>query len=125
MNPDDQNLINILLKQSYVSEDDVKKATFKAKESGTSLTNSLLSLGLITKPLLGQAIAESFGAPFANLETNPPSQDQVTRIPAELGKKYPGNRHLKPLPTRRQTKSLKYGRQRLHSQKRHPNPGHS
>lgn len=88
MNSDDQNLINILQKQSYVSEEDVKKAELKAKQSGTSLTSALLDLGLITKPLLGQAVAESMGVPFANLESNPPSQNQVMRIPADLGKKY-------------------------------------
>lgn len=88
MNPDDQKLINVLYKQSYVSEDDVKKAAEHAKTSGSSLTSSLLTLGLINKPLLGQAIAESFELPFTNLETTQPSQEQVLKIPQDIARKH-------------------------------------
>lgn len=44
--------------------------------------------GLINKELLGQAIAEAYGVPYADLEAVPPSREQVLKIPEEIAKKY-------------------------------------
>jgi type II secretory ATPase GspE/PulE/Tfp pilus assembly ATPase PilB-like protein len=88
MNGDDQKILNILLRENYITEIDAKKAIEALKVSKISLIDYLTNSQVINKSLLGQAIAESFGVTFSDLETNPPSQEQVLRIPQEQAKKY-------------------------------------
>lgn len=88
MNPEDQKLVDILYKEAYVSEDDIAKAAQYSKTKNTSLTDALLSLRLINKVFLGQAIAENFKVSFTNLGLNKPSQEQVIIIPQEIARKH-------------------------------------
>lgn len=78
----------ILLKGNYITEVDVKNAEAFAKERDASMTEYLLSEEIITKDLLGQAIAEFFKVPYADLNSNQPSKEQTLRIPEEIAKKY-------------------------------------
>jgi len=88
MNLDDQKIKDILLREAYVAAQDIKKAEEYCKRHRSSLVEYLLSEGLITKDLLGQAAAESFGVSYADLNSNPPPHDRVLKIPEELAKKY-------------------------------------
>lgn len=84
----DSHIKKILLEQNYVTLDELKKAEEFAKEQRSSIVDYLLSEELITKDLLGQAIAESFKVPYADLNSNPPPQEQVLKIPQEIAEKY-------------------------------------
>ncbi len=84
---DDKKIKEILLKGSYVLEEDIKKAEKLAKSSNLSLADFLLSKEYINKDLLGQAIAEYVGLPYADLNTYIPSRDQVLKIPEKIAKK--------------------------------------
>ncbi|MBI2033810.1 MAG: Flp pilus assembly complex ATPase component TadA [Candidatus Liptonbacteria bacterium] len=79
---------SILLRENYVTSDEIKKAEEFGKSRNTSPIEYLLTEGLITKDLLGQAIAESFGVPYADLNSNAPSKEQVLKIPEETAKKF-------------------------------------
>ncbi len=88
MKLDDKKIKDILLGGNYVTADDVKKAEKFAKENRVSISEYFLRNGLITKDILGQAIAEFFGAFYADLNSYIPSREQVLRIPEEIAKKH-------------------------------------
>jgi len=86
MGIDDQKIKEILLKGNYVTPKDIKKAEAFAKEHRTSIVEYLITEGIITKELLGQAIAESLKVPFADLSSKQPSREQVLKIPSQIAK---------------------------------------
>jgi type II secretory ATPase GspE/PulE/Tfp pilus assembly ATPase PilB-like protein len=88
MNIDSAKLVEILLKGNYVTPEDIKKAEETSKFSRTTVIDYLLSQNLISKDLLGQAVAESFGVPYADLNTVQPSREQVLKISEEIAKKF-------------------------------------
>jgi type IV pilus assembly protein PilB len=63
------------------------RAEVQAKKSRISVVESLLNQDLLTKNLLGQAIAESLDVPYADLDHNPPPLDQTLKIPEEVAQK--------------------------------------
>lgn len=79
---------NILLKEKYVSAEDIEKAEAFAKTHHTSITDYLLTEGLLTKDLLGQAVSESYGVPYADLNSNQPSREQVLKLPETVAKQF-------------------------------------
>jgi hypothetical protein len=85
---DDKTIKDLLLKGNYVTEEDVKNAEDFAKTHHASLIEYLLQENLITKDLLGQAVAESFKVPYADLNSTPPIPEQVQKIPEDIAKKY-------------------------------------
>lgn len=84
---DDQKIKDILVKENYITSEDAKKADEFAKARRASIVDYLFSEKLITKDLLGQAIAESFGIQYADLNSNPPAREQVFEINEETAKK--------------------------------------
>lgn len=88
MKIDKTKIKKILVDGSYVSADDFVAAEKYAKSHGTTVVEYLLSEGLVTNDLLGQAVAESYGLPYADLNSNEPSREQVLRIPEEIATKY-------------------------------------
>lgn len=77
-----------LLGGSYVAEEDMIKADDYAEAYNTSVVDYLLSEGLLTKDLYGQAMAEYFELPYADLNSHMPSKEQVRRIPEDIAKKH-------------------------------------
>jgi len=78
----------ILLKGSYISQTDFDMATSEAKKRRVDLIQYLLSANIINKNLLGQAMAEHFDLPYADLGKNIPAPEQVLKIPEKIAKKY-------------------------------------
>lgn len=87
-NISDENLKKILLDGDYITEEDVAEAEEYIKKRGTTFYDYLLQKNLITKQLLGQAIAEAFKIPYADLEAYPPPLKQVLKIPEDTAKKH-------------------------------------
>ncbi len=88
MQTEDKEIKQILLEGSYITDDDLKKAEEFSKTHRTSLVEYLLSEGLITKDILGQAIAESSKMSYSDLNANPPSREHVLKIPEAIAKKF-------------------------------------
>lgn len=88
MNIADQQLRDILLKGDYVTEDDLKKADEYASVNHVPITDYLISEQLINADLLGQALAEFFKVPYADLNSNIPPSEQVLKIPENIARKY-------------------------------------
>jgi len=85
---EDGLLKKILLEQNYILDDDIKKAEKLARAQDASFTDYLLEKGLITKNLLGQAMAEFYKLPYADLDLQKPLAEQVKKINEEFATKY-------------------------------------
>lgn len=88
MSLDEKKIQDILTKQNYVPSEELSKAVKYAKTRRIPLVEYLISKGLVTRDLLGQAISESYGVPYADINSNPPSREQVKKIPEETAKKF-------------------------------------
>ncbi len=86
MNVDQGKIVEILLRQNYVTTDDIKKAEEYLKGHPVSLVDYLIGQEIITKDLLGQAIAESWSIPYADLNSNQPTPEQVMKINEEFAR---------------------------------------
>lgn len=84
-----QTIKEIIVEGGYVSPEDVAEAE-KAVADGSSISivQYLLDNELVNKDILGQAIAEKFGVPYADLNSNMPDKEQILRIPKEMAMKY-------------------------------------
>lgn len=84
----EQKIKEILLAEDYVSAKDIQKAEEYAQKNKTSIVDYLLASQLLTRELLGQALAESYEVSYADLSYNMPSHDQILRIPEDAARKY-------------------------------------
>ena len=88
MKLDQNTLKKILLDGNYVTEEDIKKAEAYAEEHRVSIVEYLLVEGLTSTDIIGQAIAESLGLPYSNLQVKQPPKEQVLLIPEDIAKKF-------------------------------------
>ena len=84
----DEQLSKILVQQSYLEEEVATVMLQRAKTRGLSLTTVLISEELLTKDLLGQAIAEYYRVPYADLNSLLPDESQVRAIPEKIAREY-------------------------------------
>lgn len=85
MYPSIDKIKAILLQENYISEEDSKAAEAEGKDSA-GYVDYLIKQQLLSKTLLGQALAEAYSMPFADLNVNAPSKDDVAQIPEALAK---------------------------------------
>ena len=88
MSIDDKTIKQILLKENYITKEDLQNAEKFAKMQHVLFVDYLLQENLITKDLLGQAIAESFNLPYADLNSLPATTEQVHALSEDIAKKY-------------------------------------
>ncbi len=88
MSINDKKIKEALLGEAYVEEQDIKAAEGFAKKNGTSFLDYLFSKNLITKDLVGQAIAEHFQRNYADLNSIIPDAKQVKKIPERIARKH-------------------------------------
>ena len=75
----------ILLQGNYISEAD-SAAAEAATHDSTGYVDYLIRADVLSKTLLGQALAEGYKLPFANLGVNQLSKDDVANIPEAVGR---------------------------------------
>lgn len=88
MKLDSSKIIDILLREHYVSEDDMARAKEYIKTHNVLITDYLLSEGIITKDLLGQAVAEALDIVYADLNSHRASKEQVLKIPEDVAREF-------------------------------------
>jgi len=88
VNIDNKKLATILLQGNYLTDSVIRKTEEGASKSGKTLFAQLLDQDLLNKDLIGQAIAEFFGVPYSDLNSNQPKKEQILKIPEEIAKKY-------------------------------------
>ena len=75
MQINDDKLKQVLLDENYVTEKDIKRAESYAQSHNSSISDYLINEEILSKDLIGQAIAESFEVAYADLNSNLPSRD--------------------------------------------------
>lgn len=85
MYPDIDTIKSILLKESYISEEDSRAAEANAHDSAEYI-DYLIRQELLSKNLLGQALAEAYNIPFADLAHISPSKDDINKIPEDIAR---------------------------------------
>lgn len=85
MYPDVDTIKSILIKENYISEAD-SLAAEAASHDSTGYIEFLIRQQLLTKALLGQALAENYKIPFADLTANPVSKEFVAKIPEDIAR---------------------------------------
>jgi type IV pilus assembly protein PilB len=88
MQLDNAKVKDLLLRESYITAEDIAKAEKFAEEGHISLVDALLQHEIISKQLLGQAIAESFHTSFSDITERPPSRDDIIKLPEDIARKY-------------------------------------
>jgi type II secretory ATPase GspE/PulE/Tfp pilus assembly ATPase PilB-like protein len=83
-----EELKNILLQGNYVAKADMVAAEEYVEKNGGDLIRYFLAKQIITKDLLGQAIAEFFKVSYGNLMANRPTKELTLTIPKEFALKY-------------------------------------
>lgn len=78
----------VLLKENYISQEDLAKAEEVAKKNGLPIVEYLVSEKILSKDLFGQAMAEAFQIPYSDLNSTPPAKEQVLKIPEEVAKEF-------------------------------------
>lgn len=78
------DLKSLLVKEHYVTEEDMKNAEEHAKKTNGSFVESLISQDLLSDRLLGQAQAEYYKTGFSDLESAPPGQKDLEKLPREV-----------------------------------------
>lgn len=81
-------LLQILLEGNYIKKEDLNLIKVNARKKEVEPIDYLISENYLTTDLLGQAIAEFFDLPYADLNTNIPTQEQIKKIPADIAKEY-------------------------------------
>ena len=83
---DDKKIKQVLLEQHYITEKDIKKAEEKMAREKCSFLDCLMSEEIITEDLFGQAMAEYFKAPYANLKKVKIDNEIFSLIPELVAK---------------------------------------
>jgi type IV pilus assembly protein PilB len=83
-----EELKKILLQGNYISKVDLNKAESIIAREGGQLSTYVINNSLITKDLMGQAIAEFYNVNYADLNSNCPSKEQILLIPRDFALKY-------------------------------------
>ena len=86
-NINDDTLREILLQGNYITAAELKRAE-KAMQAGASLTDVLLAENIVSKDLIGQAVAEALSVPYADLNSLQPTREQVLKVPEDIAKQY-------------------------------------
>lgn len=85
MYPSIDKIKDILLKENYISAADSTAAEAVAHDS-VGYVDYLIRQELLSRRLLGQALAEAYNMPFADLEASPLTKDTVKVIPEEVAR---------------------------------------
>jgi type II secretory ATPase GspE/PulE/Tfp pilus assembly ATPase PilB-like protein len=84
----DIDLGQILVKQSYLSEQELAQMTHLAEERKIPLLTILFEQGLLTQDLFESAMAEFYKLPFFDIRSHFPSPETVAELPEEIAQKF-------------------------------------
>jgi type II secretory ATPase GspE/PulE/Tfp pilus assembly ATPase PilB-like protein len=76
-------LADVLVRENYLSPEDVKKATQVSDENKISFQEALIQTGVMTRGTLGQAVGEYYRVGFIDLDKLSPQSNLIQKIPEE------------------------------------------
>jgi type II secretory ATPase GspE/PulE/Tfp pilus assembly ATPase PilB-like protein len=84
----DIELGKILLDLSYLSEEDLKRATAQAKAHSVTLKDALVELNLLSQEIYESAIAEHYHLKYFDIGSAPPDSAMVAMLPEDIARNY-------------------------------------
>ncbi len=87
MNLSNKELQDILIAGNYINLNDVALLQEYVDQKENVLMNFLVTQGILTKDIIGQAIAEHYKVPYADLNSYMPTKEMVLRLPESFAKK--------------------------------------
>ncbi|MDD4628721.1 MAG: ATPase, T2SS/T4P/T4SS family [Candidatus Peribacteraceae bacterium] len=84
----DVDLGQVLVKQSYLSEQELVQMTKLAEGRGVPLLTILFEQGLLTQELFESAMAEFYKLQFFDIQSHFPSPETVAELPEEIAQKF-------------------------------------
>ncbi len=86
---ENDTLKKILVEQNYLEKADIAEAEEKmAATRYSDFFSYLISANIMTRDLIGQAIAEHYDVPYADLNSQIPDRELFEKIPEEVTRKY-------------------------------------
>ncbi len=82
-----EDIKKILIDSNYVTLEDIAKVEGSMSRTA-SLPDALISAGLISETILGQAIAEFYNISYVDLGSHPPTRTDILKIPEDTARKY-------------------------------------
>ena len=82
------NLGELLLREKYLSADQLKSALEFQKKNNLPLGTSIVTLGYISEEEIAQALSRQLGYPYIELDQFEVYPDVISLIPVEIAKKY-------------------------------------
>ncbi len=83
-----EQLGEILLKQSYLSEEELKKVLQECSTRNIEMKQVLFEQGLLTSTLLENALAEHYKLPLADLLAESPTSDDIALLPEDFARSH-------------------------------------
>ena len=83
----DDQVSQALIAGAYLGKEDLAQAKEYATSRHISLVEALLTRELVTKDILGQALAEQFGMTYVDLNSHPPTTEQLKAITEKVARK--------------------------------------
>src|SRR3989344_7441959 len=84
----DKQIGEILLKQSYISKEELAKAEERSEKLKAPLVGVLMDQGILTQQLFDEALAEHFELEFYDVRQNPPPAQTIMLLPEEVARAY-------------------------------------
>lgn len=84
----DKEIGEILLGQSYISEEELGTSLKEAATRNVDLLTVLMEKGFLTQSLYENALAEHYKLPFYDINENPPRPDLITKLPEDISREY-------------------------------------
>lgn len=84
MNP--QEILDLLVNTQYITDDDRKLALSSTNDDFAIALDYLVQTNIITYDIIGQALAESWGVPYLDLNTFIPPKEDVLKIPESVAR---------------------------------------
>jgi len=83
---DPQDILNLLVNTQYITSEDSKLALSSTNDDPAIAIDYLVQNNIITYDIIGQALAESWGVAYFDLNTFIPSKDDIIKIPESVAK---------------------------------------
>ncbi len=84
----DAVIARALADENYLSASAIEEARARAKRQKRPFIDFILEEGVLTRDLLGQAIAELFGVPYSHLSSHPPAPENLNRLPGDIATRF-------------------------------------
>lgn len=81
-------IIKLLEKEQYISSEDAARAEANFKDHGTPQLDFLYASNIVSKDIVGQAIAEKYQVNYFDLEDRRPAKEIILKVQQRIAEKY-------------------------------------